>query len=382
MIILFLGYKNSSLISFLREDANVVIHREEKINLEYVVSNNIDRIISYGYWPIIKEPILTAYAGRIINLHISYLPWNRGTSPNFWSVIDDTPKGVTIHLIDKGIDTGDILVQQEVEISEDITLRESYDKLQETIQELFKKNWQGLKFQTIVPRRQEGKGSYHQLRDKDIYIKEISETWLDLKISELKKYVHRKINREYTILDKQEYATGPYKMVPIRDKDKYDILHMRNEQIYHLRQAKPLTITEQELYFATVVADLFKAQKPGQLLFSYLHNDTILGYGGLVHINWLDKHAEISFIIETKLENDFALHWTNFLNMLKELAFGRLGFHKVFTYAFNLRPHLYEVLEENGFLEEARLKEHCFFDGQYIDVVIHSKFNPALEEKG
>ncbi len=50
----------------------------------------------------------------IINLHISFLPWNRGAHPNFWSFYDDTPKGVTIHLIDEGIDTGAIIYQKEI----------------------------------------------------------------------------------------------------------------------------------------------------------------------------------------------------------------------------------------------------------------------------
>jgi RimJ/RimL family protein N-acetyltransferase len=49
--------------------------------------------------------------------------------------------------------------------------------------------------------------------------------------------------------------------------------------------------------------------------------------------------------------------------------------HKIFTYAFDLRPHLYEAVEAAGFTQEARLKAHCLFDGKYIDVVIHSKIN-------
>jgi RimJ/RimL family protein N-acetyltransferase len=57
------------------------------------------------------------------------------------------------------------------------------------------------------------------------------------------------------------------------------------------------------------------------------------------------------------------------------LAFEEMGFHKIFTYAFDLRPHLYKVLEEKGFQNEATLKEHCFFNNKYIDVLIHSKIN-------
>ena len=38
-------------------------------------------------------------------MHISYLPFNRGAHPNYWSFKDNSPKGVTIHFIDNGIDT-------------------------------------------------------------------------------------------------------------------------------------------------------------------------------------------------------------------------------------------------------------------------------------
>ena len=65
--------------------------------------------------------------------------------------------------------------------------------------------------------------------------------------------------------------------------------------------------------------------------------------------------------------------------MLKELAFNDLGLHKIYTYAFDLRPHLYTMLEANGFYREATYKEHCYFDGQYKDVVIHSILNKTYQ---
>ena len=72
--------------------------------------------------------------------------------------------------------------------------------------------------------------------------------------------------------------------------------------MYHLRQDKPLTEEDQEAYFLNVVAKLFEQERPNQLLFSFLDGDKCIGYGGLVHINWIDKNAEISFIMNTSLE--------------------------------------------------------------------------------
>ena len=46
---------------------------------------------------------------------------------------------------------------------------------------------------------------------------------------------------------------------------------------------------------------LFETDQPYQILFSFLKNNEFIGYGGLVHINWEEKKAEISFLLNTKI---------------------------------------------------------------------------------
>ncbi|WP_294283384.1 GNAT family N-acetyltransferase [uncultured Chryseobacterium sp.] len=180
----------------------------------------------------------------------------------------------------------------------------------------------------------------------------------------------------YKALDKQIYSRDGYSIVPIRIEDRYDIMRWRNEQIYHLRQNKPLTKEEQDNYFDNVVTGLFTDAFPKQLLFSYLKDEKCIGYGGLVHINWIDKNAEISFIMDTSLEENFFLfHWKKYLELIEEAAFFDLKLHKIYVYAFDLRPHLYEALQECNFFLDAVLKEHCLYNGRYIDVIIYSKTN-------
>ena len=182
--------------------------------------------------------------------------------------------------------------------------------------------------------------------------------------------------QSYKVLNKQVFKLGIYSIVPIRFGDRIDIMNWRNEQIYHLRQAIPLTLEKQDDYFNTVISNLFKLDQPSQILFSYLKNNKCIGYGGLVHINWIDKNAEISFIMDTELESDFfKFHWSKFLKMIESIAFKELNFKKVYTYAFDLRPNLYEVLLDSGYFKDAVLKQHCFFNDKYLDVVIHSKIN-------
>ncbi len=180
----------------------------------------------------------------------------------------------------------------------------------------------------------------------------------------------------YKALHKQKFSIGRYAIIPIRYEDRMDILRWRNEQVYHLRQEKPLMEADQEHYFKNVVNTLFEQEKPNQLLFSYLEDNVCIGYGGLVHINWIDKNAEISFIMNTELEKEhFEMHWETFLQFIEQVAFEELKFHKIFTYAYDLRPHLYAPIEDAGFVKEATLKDHYFFNGAYKDVIIHSKFN-------
>jgi RimJ/RimL family protein N-acetyltransferase len=184
---------------------------------------------------------------------------------------------------------------------------------------------------------------------------------------------------KYKVLDKQEFIDGEFKLNPLRASDRSAIRKWRNEQIYHLRQQRLITEADQDYYFDNVIASLFEMEKPPQILFSYLHNDECIGYGGLVHINWIDKNAEVSFIMNTDLEKDFfAFHWNTFLKLLEKIAFEELCLHKIFTWAFDIRQHLYPVLLSAGFREEARLREHCKIKGVYMDILIHSKFNNVL----
>lgn len=180
----------------------------------------------------------------------------------------------------------------------------------------------------------------------------------------------------YKVLNQQIFKSNRYSIVPIRFEDRHEIMKWRNEQIYHLRQSKYLTKEDQDHYFNDIVAKLFEQEKPSQILFSYLEDDRCIGYGGLVHINWSNKNAEISFIMDTSLEAEyFELHWTTYLTLIEEVAFKEMKLHKIFTYAYDLRPRLYSIFESIGFGKEATLQDHIFYQNKYVSVVIHSKID-------
>lgn len=184
--------------------------------------------------------------------------------------------------------------------------------------------------------------------------------------------------KKYKCLNKNIYNSGKYKILPLRFQDRYDIMNWRNEQKYHLRQQNDLKLEIQDLYFENVINNLFKLKFPKQILFSYLEDDKCIGYGGLVHVNWKKKDAEISFIMDTVLEDKlFDFHWSIFLNLIEKVAFNDLRLIRIFTHAYNLRPHLYDVLLKNSYNEESKIKSDNTKKSEFV--LVHSKISKKIK---
>ena len=149
----------NSLYLWLRKKNYKIYKFAKPLNKFILQKTNPDIIISYNYRHIIKKEFLKKY--YFINLHISYLPFNRGAHPNIWSFIDNTKKGVTIHLIDEGIDTGDILVQKRVVLDKNESFKSTYKKLHFHMQMLFKANFKKILKQKIKPKKQPKNGTFH-----------------------------------------------------------------------------------------------------------------------------------------------------------------------------------------------------------------------------
>jgi len=192
MKILWLGYEENPALDFLRAQGEEVITKQEKVSLEDIQQINPDRIISYGYRHIIGDDILNPEVIQtypdIINLHISLLPWNRCADPNFWSWLQHTPKGVTIIKLDPGIDTGPILVQEQIQFSPDETLTSSYDKLRQGIESLFIRNWPAIRDGKIEPKPQAHKGTMHSVKDLEKYKFLMEEKEWDTPVKEIEAY--------------------------------------------------------------------------------------------------------------------------------------------------------------------------------------------------
>lgn len=162
--ILFLGFdqaKTKLIDLFIRANMEVW-HTESEIN----DTDGYDFVISFGYRHILTKSVIDQTTGPILNLHMSYLPYNKGAHPNFWSFYDGTPSGVSIHLIDYGIDTGEIVYQREVEFQpRKQTFSETYDVLIDDIEALFIDNFDEIFSNQMTSSPQQGKGTYHRMAD-------------------------------------------------------------------------------------------------------------------------------------------------------------------------------------------------------------------------
>lgn len=92
-----------------------------------------DLVISAFWGYILKPPFLAIPPLGTINFHPGYLPQNRGVNPNVWPFIEGSKGGVSIHYIDPGVDTGNIIARKEVPIEPIDTAETLYNK---TIKEI------------------------------------------------------------------------------------------------------------------------------------------------------------------------------------------------------------------------------------------------------
>ena len=139
--------KNSNTVDILREyKPDVII----TCYWAHLLSPEIIRIPKYG----------------CINFHPALLPLNRGWYPSVWPFIDGTKAGVTLHLIDEGADTGDVLAQYEMDIKETDTAGTVYERSKRLILAMFKQTWLRLYDQGIYPIKQDhAKATYHTKKE-------------------------------------------------------------------------------------------------------------------------------------------------------------------------------------------------------------------------
>lgn len=129
--------------------------------LDEIREINPDIIFSIYYRKIFPKNLISIPKDGCINIHPGNLPYYKGPVPTAWAIINSEKSfGITVHYIDEGIDTGDILIQEEHQIYDEETGYELYTRAMELGAKLLKDNFSKILNNEFKARVQKGIGSY------------------------------------------------------------------------------------------------------------------------------------------------------------------------------------------------------------------------------
>lgn len=148
--------------------------------LEILKEINPDIIVVVAYGKILPEEILNLPKFGCVNGHASLLPKYRGASPIQWCIVCGEKKtGVTVMQMDKGMDTGDILTQKEVEIGEKETAEELFERLSVISADLMLETINNI--ENIAPVKQnEDEATYAPIIKKEMALLDFSKSATEL----------------------------------------------------------------------------------------------------------------------------------------------------------------------------------------------------------
>ena len=142
--------------------------KDDREAVEYLKELKPDFIIVVAFGQILTKEVLDIPKYGCINLHASLLPMYRGAAPLNWVIINGEKKsGNTTMLMDVGLDTGDMLLKDEVEITDNMTSGELHDILMNRGGELLIKTIEGLADGSIKGEKQEGETCYAKMLSKE-----------------------------------------------------------------------------------------------------------------------------------------------------------------------------------------------------------------------
>lgn len=153
---------------------NIKVYQPEKLKnekemIEMLKEMSPDFIIVVAFGQILTKEVLDIPKYGCINLHGSILPMYRGAAPINWAIMNgEKVSGNTTMLMDVGLDTGDMLLKDEVEITDDMTAGELYDILKERGGKLLVDTIEGLVNNTITPEKQSDETFYAKMLNKEM----------------------------------------------------------------------------------------------------------------------------------------------------------------------------------------------------------------------
>jgi methionyl-tRNA formyltransferase len=126
-------------------------------------------IFLLAWWPLIlKRDFLALGQDVTLNLHPSLLPYARGKDPNFWTIVEESPFGVSIHHVTPDIDAGDVAFQREIPCTWEDTGETLYRKAERTMVDLFRDSCSRIAKLDIPKQPQDlASGTFHRRNELD-----------------------------------------------------------------------------------------------------------------------------------------------------------------------------------------------------------------------
>ena len=141
-----------------------MLRRPEVVERLAGLDAEIGLSVFFGY--ILRPPVISLVRRGCLNLHPAFLPHCRGAYPNVWAIVDRAPAGATLHYIDEGVDTGDIVARTEVPLLPTDTGETLYRRLERACVDLFAGTWPSVREGTAGRAPQgPGVGAAHRVAD-------------------------------------------------------------------------------------------------------------------------------------------------------------------------------------------------------------------------
>ncbi len=172
------------LFQWLESEGHEVVLFTDRLDAIWYRDQAFNLSISYTFRCILSKEKLNTLNINVAKSHNSILPFNRGTDPNLWRIIERTSRGVSFHYMDAEFDKGYIIAQSIVIDSVDDTLASNYNNLDRNTIQIFKDTFRYYRYWSQSKKEVEWIDTYHSLKNATC-IKSAIDTY-DLSINELK----------------------------------------------------------------------------------------------------------------------------------------------------------------------------------------------------
>ena len=225
-------------------EKNLQVYQPVKVRnnpefLEAVKKLNPDLICVVAYGKILPQELLDIPKYGCVNVHGSLLPKYRGAAPIQWAVLNgDKKTGVTTMFMNAGMDTGDMILKEEVEIGEDETTGELWDRLKTIGANLLIKTVKEIENGTATRTKQPEEGTMAPMLSKEM----AKIDWKNKTANDIKNLVRglNPIMGAYTFLDGKKIKF--WKVQALTENELLEKFQELEEYKYHLNKMQAGTV--------------------------------------------------------------------------------------------------------------------------------------------